>query len=876
MNRNLLFRGVCSLAAALAPLAGPAATLLPGSVDVLIAKDAPPTVTFAAGELTNFLSQVLGVAVPLVNEPRSGRCCMILGDNRWSRAEGLSVADLPRDAFVMKSTPDRVFLLGRDDPSLNPYDELEKGGKGARTMIFERATAFAVYDFLERYADCRFFFPGELGTDIPRCAQVDVPEGTRTVAPVFTERHYAAHREHGESFVPGLTMRQLQSLNRIRLRFGTFRIPCCHGQRHFKYTARFGKDHPEYFCLQKDGTRNMLDSAKGPSWLNCKLCYSSGIREEIYQDLKAYLTGKPASSRGLEAWPKVYSEGHYVDVMPEDGYKPCFCEKCQAAYTKGGWYASELIWGMTAEFGRRLIEEGIKGEVVNMAYPPYAGLPSFNLPTNVLVHLAMSGPWMLSDKKETDRQFAELAAWNGKMGRKTWIWTYSGKFSDRFPGIPQIAPRAYADFFRRASKLVFGAYDETESDRFAYDVLNIYMFAKLGWDPSLDAEALIADYHKRMFGVAAPQMSAVYGLLEDKWMNGVKSPVAVRPTLKAGDRTDDYLFEKVYTPDVLKKLSDLFAEAAKGVEAGSLPSRRVAFMKSEFLDPLMKRAETFRRQADAPYAPENGAFGLGRLIMPVRPKPDTPVVLAIHGGGWSAGDRKSWEGVARFWRDELGCAVFNIEYRLASATNRWPACGDDCVAAAKWILSPAFTELSGGVLKPKKIWICGGSAGGHLTLWTLTHLPPEKVAGAVSISAIGDPAPDFAVHAGRYRTLFGEAARSASAPYQGADAGRAGAPRTPSVLAAMDPRSAIRSGMAPLLCTHAEGDQVVPIASHLAFAAAYRAAGNICEFFRYPCNVQPGLTGHCIWRPKSHPHKLISPIEERIRAFFNKVQKVSK
>ena len=260
-------------------------------------------------------------------------------------------------------------------------------------------------------------------------------------------------------------------------------------------------------------------------------------------------------------------------------------------------------------------------------------------------------------------------------------------------------------------------------------------------------------------------------------------------------------------------------------------------------------AEMVRRHADAAYVPENGPFGFGSLIMPARPKPDTPVVLAIHGGGWSAGDRKSWEGVAEFWRDELECAVFNIEYRLASPANRWPACGDDCVAAAKWMLSPAFTELSGGVLKPERIWICGGSAGAHLTLWALTHLPPDKVAGAVSISAIGDPVLDFAIHAGRYHALFGKSAKAED-------------------LAAMDPRTAIRHGMAPLLCTHAEGDTVVPMASHRAFADAYRAAGNICEFFMYPCDIQPGLTGHCIWHPKSHPHRLIAPIENRIRDFF--------
>ena len=164
---------------------------------------------------------------------------------------------------------------------------------------------------------------------------------------------------------------------------------------------------------------------------------------------------------------------------------------------------------------------------------------------------------------------------------------------------------------------------------------------------------------------------------------------------------------------------------------------------------------------DIPYASVNGKFGLGDLYLPEKVSPKTPVVLAIHGGGWGAGDRYSWSGVADFFCRDLGCVAFNIEYRLASAKNRWPACGDDCIKAANWLFSDAFRERTG--FSPKSIYICGGSAGGHLALWTLTHLPAGDVAGCVSISAIGDPVLDHAVHAGRYRALFGDAARSASA-----------------------------------------------------------------------------------------------------------------
>ena len=247
---------------------------------------------------------------------------------------------------------------------------------------------------------------------------------------------------------------------------------------------------------------------------------------------------------------------------------------------------------------------------------------------------------------------------------------------------------------------------------------------------------------------------------------------------------------------------------------------------------------------DIPYASENGKFGLGDLYLPEKSSPETPVVLAIHGGGWSALDRYSWSGVAEFfWRD-LGCAVFNIEYRLASAANRWPACGNDCLKAANWLFSDDFRNRVG--FSPKRIYICGGSAGGHLALWTALNLPPEKVAGAISISGIADAEPDRAAHPGRYRWMIGD-----------------GMPE-------VNPLKMIKPNGPRLLLTHAVGDKVVPVKSERNFAAAYQAAGNVAEVFEYPCDIRSGFTGHCIWIPGSKPHRLIPEIEARIAKFIER------
>jgi acetyl esterase/lipase len=253
-----------------------------------------------------------------------------------------------------------------------------------------------------------------------------------------------------------------------------------------------------------------------------------------------------------------------------------------------------------------------------------------------------------------------------------------------------------------------------------------------------------------------------------------------------------------------------------------------------------------REVKDIAYTKAGGNDHLGDLLLPSEVRDGTPVLLAIHGGGWSGGDRASWAGVAEFFRSQLGFAVFNIEYRLAKDGQRWPACGDDCVEAARFLLGGELGRRFG--IAPKKVWICGGSAGGHLALWTGLSLPAEQVAGIVSISGIGDLAPDYAVNAGRYHGLFGRKP-------------------TPEEISAAAPLSLIKKGGPRILCTHAKEDKVVPFAAEENFCRAYREAGNTCRLFRYGAADEPNEGGHFIWRPGSKPHRLLGLLENAIADF---------
>ena len=107
----------------------------------------------------------------------------------------------------------------------------------------------------------------------------------------------------------------------------------------------------------------------------------------------------------------------------------------------------------------------------------------------------------------------------------------------------------------------------------------------------------------------------------------------------------------------------------------------------------------------------NGSGCLGQTAL--------PVALLIHGGGWTAMDKKDVVGIAEFLANDLGYAVYNINYRLAGKENPWPACGEDCLKAGEFVFSDEFAAKTG--LKPKSILVIGGSAGGHLALWTVSN-----------------------------------------------------------------------------------------------------------------------------------------------------------
>jgi len=94
------------------------------------------------------------------------------------------------------------------------------------------------------------------------------------------------------------------------------------------------------------------------------------------------------------------------------------------------------------------------------------------------------------------------------------------------------------------------------------------------------------------------------------------------------------------------------------------------------------------------------------LYLPAKPK-GSGLIVWIHGGGWRGGSR---EKCFINWLPEHGYTVASISYRL-SGVAKFPAQLHDCKGAVRWLRANA----SKYGYDPRKIFVAGASAGGHLT-----------------------------------------------------------------------------------------------------------------------------------------------------------------
>ena len=572
---------------------------------ITVPEDAGKPAAFAAKEMADLLGKVLKTKIPVSNTRNPDwKYAIILGDSALSRKAGIDVSKVSRDGFIMRTVGSNIYIAGVDEKEKDSQKLLRGESWKVKSKDYQRGTIFGMYDFLERFAGIRFYLPNELGTIIPETKKLTVPAMDIFDRPDCIIRFsnttsiYQKKDWMDANADPVIT----GSMMELRLRTHTRYIPNGHGLGHLGYFKRFGKTHPEYFAMDERGKR----------WTGYPgfLCFSSKeLKDEVVQDALSALRGEPPQKRGVclvlengltfhHWYPAVYHKDGFFGVHLQDGYKSCHCEKC-----KNQFQNPEQIWEMTADVANAVKKAGIPGYITQMGYHFYQDVPKVPLPDNVLVQVATTGAWGCQTKAKRAKENSLLQRWNKKLNKKVWLWNYylAGDNEESpysTPGLSQTTPIAIAEYYKQIAPWISGAFLNAKSE--ARDLLNIYVSMKVLWDLSLDPHALMDEFYQKMFGNAAPFIKQYMKEAEDIWLHKIRgatveTPLGPQP-VKLSKRE---IWEKVYTPRLLKKWDTLFRKAENAVRNSPQELKRVKFFRKFYLEPAQEQQKKYTEACNA-------------------------------------------------------------------------------------------------------------------------------------------------------------------------------------------------------------------------------------------------------------------------------------
>lgn len=208
---------------------------------------------------------------------------------------------------------------------------------------------------------------------------------------------------------------------------------------------------------------------------------------------------------------------------------------------------------------------------------------------------------------------------------------------------------------------------------------------------------------------------------------------------------------------------------------------------------------------DIEFARPDGVVLTLDASIPASAKPQ-PAVILVHGGGWEAGDKRTYIGPWFTTLTEAKIAWFTINYRLAPGWKH-PKPVEDVEAAVRWLQSNAKRFH----IDSRRIAIMGESAGGHLA--ALAALRGRvSVAALVSFYGVHD-LPLWFRERGEVPKNIAKYLPETSAE----------------TLRAASPVSFVNPNSPPMLLVHGAADKGVPFEQSQRLCNAAAAAGAKCE-----------------------------------------------
>ncbi len=535
-------------------------------------------------ELVEVVRLGTGATLERVAEPPAAdRPAIVIGDGAESRQAGIDAAQIPIEGLVVRTSPNRVYLVGSTQalpPGSNRWAQWDNDG-----------TAWAVADFLERFVGVRWYWPADLGgRSILPAASLVIPPAHYRDQPVFRQRLF--HPRPGWKlpqkarwfdkeplpFAAGAIPDGVTAVDMLSylplVREGNswpYQVKVHEPQRLWRQWESKWSKHPELldmFEQKKDGKPNLS-----------MLCYNSQRTFDYLIEgcADAWDHGKPAS----------WVTPTCVTVSPGDRPLDCQCKACRETTAKGG---ASLIMGL---FVRRMCEEVKKRwpdkKVIYLPYWNYQKCPEeVDFPDNLAVMVCTTGGPMALMRQPNCRRATEsnLRAWSAKVGGgRITDWDYSDRGSGWTYG-PLQYPHLVRDFYQTNRTLLAGSFlnGGIMSD-WTTTAPTLYVWMKVLWNPEVDVDAVLDEMCRRLYGKAGGTVRELVRLECDRWE-------AARWTHHLADegRIPPELFQEIWPPDVVGRMKALRDKALAEMADDAISRQRFLYWTWTF-DAFLKDAE---------------------------------------------------------------------------------------------------------------------------------------------------------------------------------------------------------------------------------------------------------------------------------------------
>lgn len=473
-------------------------------VPILLPEAAEEDTTRAAALLTQTLKTITGVEPNPVNvKPHEDlpEACIVLGPELARRAGAALPGDLKPDGLMVRRVGDRLILAGSRP----------------------RGTYYAVADFLERELGCRWL--SEERVVLPKQKDVAVDIVDRRDEPAWGYRHplQLGVPEPAARLTPNIT--------------SDGNVHSFHGQ--LLPPGKYFKDHPDYYSWQ-------FGKGRG-SWF-----HKTGQINFHHPDVRNIVAQKVVDGF------KVYPKWDYRWVSQQDCFGWSEDRRTNAFDASHGTVAASHVDFVNA-VAKKLAKADTKKKLVTLAYLQTMQVPEeMRYEPNVRLYVCEpDGMWgrAISAGGRFGKEYFQLLKRWGDRSDETITWFYYQFMIPKYHMSPDIAglPDDFRAFQKAGVEGIFGEVYTGVAKRQTgeyFTPLRGYLIAKLCWNPDLDAEALIDDFHLHYFGPkSGPAMLKFY-----------KEAVKDQVTFDAESWSDDKLNRlQQLANDALGKADDDFA-----------------------------------------------------------------------------------------------------------------------------------------------------------------------------------------------------------------------------------------------------------------------------------------------------------------------------